>query len=361
MNSYTNNDSLRLTRIEVKKLFGYYDHDVQLQLHDRVTILHGTNGVGKTSLLRMVNALLNGELGYFFTIPFERIALHFEEGQILILELLESNGDSEETHRLSLIHSKTVVCQETNIALTKFSAKYIAENVEYLRPYQYVPETWIDIRDDELLSASEVVRRFSATKGITELANEENLNWLREFLRGASTHFIKEQRLMINRTSASPRRFYSGEPPLSVPTVLDCARHFRRKLDDTMAEYGRTAQILDQSFPQRVISSTERMSLAKLKTSMEMLDKKTAALKDIGILDETPTHPFDVSSLDSSGDATHMLVMTLYVQDTEAKLEALEDLRNRTAVFFDIINGKFRHKRLRLDRVYDKIRRRRAP
>ena len=45
-----------------------------------------------------------------------------------------------------------------------------------------------------------------------------------------------------------------------------------------------------------------------------------------------------------------MLVMTLYVQDTEAKLEALEDLRNRTTVFFDIINKKFRHKQLRLDR-----------
>ena len=44
---------LRLKRIEVDGLFRVYDHRIDLDLNDRVTLLHGPNGVGKTSILRM--------------------------------------------------------------------------------------------------------------------------------------------------------------------------------------------------------------------------------------------------------------------------------------------------------------------
>ena len=40
----------RLQRVVVDGLFRTYDHEIELNLADRVTLLHGPNGVGKTSI-----------------------------------------------------------------------------------------------------------------------------------------------------------------------------------------------------------------------------------------------------------------------------------------------------------------------
>ena len=82
---------------------------------------------------------------------------------------------------------------------------------------------------------------------------------------------------------------------------------------------------------------------------MTALDRKTEEFKSIGILDETPAHPFDADSLRDM-DSTQARVMTLYVQDTEGKLAALEALASRTRLLLDHVNGKFRNKKIRLDR-----------
>ena len=81
---------LRLQRIEVDGLFGIYDHRIDLNLRDRVTLLHGPNGVGKTSVLRMVDALLRNDFACFKRIPLARFLLGFEDGSTL--ELQASRG-----------------------------------------------------------------------------------------------------------------------------------------------------------------------------------------------------------------------------------------------------------------------------
>ena len=50
----TDSTPLRIKRIEVEGLFGLYHHLIDLNLEDRVTILHGPNGVGKSTLLWML-------------------------------------------------------------------------------------------------------------------------------------------------------------------------------------------------------------------------------------------------------------------------------------------------------------------
>jgi predicted ATP-binding protein involved in virulence len=45
-----NDQMLRVSSVSVTGLFGIYDHSFDLNSTDRVTILHGPNGVGKTIL-----------------------------------------------------------------------------------------------------------------------------------------------------------------------------------------------------------------------------------------------------------------------------------------------------------------------
>lgn len=50
---------MRITKIYVRNLFGIFNHTIIIKLDERITIIHGKNGVGKTALLRIINSLFN--------------------------------------------------------------------------------------------------------------------------------------------------------------------------------------------------------------------------------------------------------------------------------------------------------------
>lgn len=80
----TDSTPLRIKRIEVEGLFGLYHHVIDLNLEDRVTILHGPNGVGKSSLLWMLaNTFRSNYLGSnsrIHRIPFNHYSIEFTDG-----------------------------------------------------------------------------------------------------------------------------------------------------------------------------------------------------------------------------------------------------------------------------------------
>ena len=74
---------LEIERIELLGLFRQYDHIIPLQREDRVTILHGRNGVGKTVTLSLIAALLEGIWVQFDAIPFDKLRITFTNGSYL--------------------------------------------------------------------------------------------------------------------------------------------------------------------------------------------------------------------------------------------------------------------------------------
>jgi len=80
----TDSTPLRIKRIEIESLFGLYHHVIDLNLEDRVTILHGPNGVGKTVLLRMLVSTFRCFNSYFVSpcsrTPFDHYSIEFTDG-----------------------------------------------------------------------------------------------------------------------------------------------------------------------------------------------------------------------------------------------------------------------------------------
>src|SRR5688572_7033774 len=86
---------LRVRRARVEHLFGRYTHDVPLNDQDRVTILHGQNGVGKTVLLRLIAAAFTGRYLEILRTPFDRFELELSDNSTIRLEHLASATASE--------------------------------------------------------------------------------------------------------------------------------------------------------------------------------------------------------------------------------------------------------------------------
>lgn len=351
---------LRLQRIFVDGLFGTYNHDINLDLHDRVTLLHGPNGVGKTVILEMVRALLGERLDYFRPIPFSRFSLSFQDGSTVELTVRDDTSGDERPYVLTLIRNGA---RESTTLDHPLGASFIAKRFEYLRPHPSIANTWIDMRDGEILPSSEVVSRYADYLSLHDDHDYRYPDWFTSFLKNANVHFIEAQRLVRMDSDPSPGHRFSPSPhahPRMVSTVVEFSRDFSRRLAKTMAQYGRTSQMLDQSFPQRLMEPEHNpetqylepehsLEAQHLQERMLKLDKMTSDYKNMGILDKTPTHPFSVSSLGTI-DNTQLRVMTLYVQDTEKKLKALEDLATRTRLLLENVNQKYRHKSIELDR-----------
>lgn len=356
---------LRLQRIEVDGLFGLYNHRIDLNLKDRVTLLHGPNGVGKTTVLRMVDALLRSDFAYFRRVPFARFLLAFEDGSALVLRTSGSleNSKGEGAGELTL-RGADGVPHTGEVDLRPSDAESVAARIDYLQPHHSVWNAWIDIRDGEVLSEADVLSRFSPSRGeerpgfgdfflkvpgTADSSSSAPHPWLDAFLESTNAFLIEAQRLVRTESSIQPKIGFAHRGFTFVSRVLECSLDFQKRLDRTMAAYGRHAQGLDQTFPQRLISATNELADDELRARLATLDKKTEELQTIGILDKTPDSPFGATSL-SQMDSTQTRVMTLYVEDTERKLRALEDLANRTRLLLGGVNDKFQNKRVRLDR-----------
>ena len=72
------NKKVELKRIIFKKLLGRFDYNIELK--DKLTILTGPNGFGKSTILKTIEAISRGVEGisYFNSLNFEEIIFDFK-------------------------------------------------------------------------------------------------------------------------------------------------------------------------------------------------------------------------------------------------------------------------------------------
>lgn len=351
---------LRIRQIRVDGLFGLYNHTINLNQEERVTVLHGPNGVGKTITLKMVHALLEGQFSFLGEIPFSCFSVSFTDGaSIKVAPVLKPNSQLDKLRgkgnagrqpkKLKISLNNKEASYEFPVGRDMiFVADEISEHIHWL--HRAGENLWIDERDGEELRADEIVSRYSSYSfsNIKKQGIGQEPAWLSQLRNKVNTYLIEAQRLLRVQEVKSPHFRPSSE---MVSTVVDYAQEIKQRIRETLARYGQQSQTLDQSFPQRLLAvAGAPFESSELKKRMGILDAKRDELKRIGLLDDSEIveHSFNPSQLDDL-DYTKQRVMTLYVQDTEQKLGVFDELAHPARLFLDNVN-KFQHKRLRLDR-----------
>jgi len=68
----------KITKIEIIGLFRYLNYSINL--NESINIMHGINGIGKTTILYIITNILNGNLKPFYQLSFKQINLEFVDG-----------------------------------------------------------------------------------------------------------------------------------------------------------------------------------------------------------------------------------------------------------------------------------------
>lgn len=353
---HPNGTFLRVKRVAIFGLFRLYDHDVPLHMDDRVTILHGPNGVGKTALLRLLAAAFGGRYLEFAKVPFKKLDIELSDGSIITFEQIEKHDKRESVHlglKLSLKGSgKTHHTSEITLGSSEqrtLLGQVAASNPSRLE--RLGVDLWQDPRIGEELSTADAFNMYFGARDRARLHPQASVepDWFTELRGRVQVHLIETQRLLRMNPADSERPDRRGA--VVVPTVRDYARNLQTRITEALARYATQSQSLDQSFPQRLLKTGGHPGLttSDLKVRMSDLNAKRAKLQNIGLLDAATASPFDVASLDDL-DSAQSNVMSLYVEDTQKKLAVLDDLSQRITLLLDNVNAKFRHKSIQIHR-----------
>lgn len=364
---------LSVKSIHVQRLFSMYNHDIVLK-PEHATIVFGRNGVGKTALFKLTHALLGTSTvsaADLLRYPFEIFQIVLSNGDRIEATkqhspvperqqqtLLTSSDQNDESNRQELkknqVDLKYVASDGTEKKTVLLSMQAIlkqAEQIEQRSPiHQIASDRWIDPETEETLDAFEVVERWGP---LVSGESRELSSWY-EFLKAnqaPQTLFIQAQRLI--QVAKARNRPYRGERSAIRETVLEYSADLKKRIDQTLAEYGREAQRRDQTYPQRLLaeaSGGKLLDAKEIRASLEKMQQQQRKYQELGILGEEKQAPTTNKQDEAQqGGDLYLTAMTLYVRDTQEKLQIIDQLAQRIQLMLALIQEKFSNKELKID------------
>ena len=343
--------SPRIQSIHVDGLFGLYDHSVNLT-DERITVIHGANGVGKTVFLKLINGFLRARFFEAFNIPFREFNIRYDDGtafRVTASDIWPDKPDRE----LKISCKKDKNGEWSSFKrITNQTPATFAKRMPYLS--QIEPDLWIDQRTDELVSTEELISRIDDINPRLDSRLERDNKEAFEFCRRVTVHYIEAQRLFCFPKSIKRRRFIEEPPRSTANTVQEYSSDLRDRLGRAMTAYATQSQELDQSFPSRLLQEDGGVfSVKELKLQLGEIENERERLRRLGILDGGDMTGSMLPDTDRQLDnlpEKQRPVLSVYVRDTKEKLNVLKDLSNRIEILLDILNKKFSRKTISVSR-----------
>ncbi|WP_005224105.1 AAA family ATPase [Marichromatium purpuratum] len=338
----------KICRISVKNLFGFLNHDIHLS-EDGVTFIHGPNGCGKTTFLKLIAAFYDWNPATLGNISYEEVDFFYLSGERIHLsksiELKKFEDEEIETPKLQFflyINEKETKSYtiERNLKELKVSRSDIDDYISSI--HRVGPNSWIDVKDNEQLSFNEVLEKYSYRFPFS--SRKKRPEWLQAYQESSKFHFVQTQRLLKVNTD---RRLHREE--IYVNDVIDIySMEIKEKISKKLEESAAVSQSKDRSFPERLLSLRldEKLSEQEIRDDYKKTEDKIAKLMNSGLIEQEK----NISLPDKVFEATEKKVLSLYLQDINEKLSIFDDLLLRLEIFLDIISTKLRNKKFRVSR-----------
>ncbi len=352
---------MKLKEISVERLFGTYTYVIPLRQDGAVTILHSPNGHGKTTILKLVEAAMEGDFSYLDETPFAALALTFGDGtavevrktqifaslldqDLMYLRNIAVHGPASQLN-FPFVYEIQEKDGDQRIYPVGLNREAVLSLTRRTRPGSRLAHAAME---EETLPLKERIRQEKLESEIFEAG--ELAIWLANHQETCNVHLIEANRVF--------RRMFSGENSVTV----ECARLYSEELGQMIADVrqkaGELGESLDRTFPARVFrqmlqeDGEPQFDEKTIREELERLEKRRLKLVQVGLLGEDAAKP--VQSLEwplgqkLSQETCHFL--SVYIQDNWRKLEVYTALERRLELFLDVINIKngFSNKQMKI-------------
>jgi len=337
----------RIQEITVEGLFGMFDHHIPLNQKERITIVYGVNGIGKTMIMRMVDHLFKGEFGQLRLLPFKLLSIQLSEGCFINVEKVEQKlivhyksnkvenklelgtpqiSDKKRAQIFGLLTDRFSNWRVigTNIYDRENDKTYTLEQFLYYYPHLLPPKMSINIEDDSL----------------------------EKLILAIDIYFITTQRLSLAKTHLTDA-LLSGEKKFMNDIETDAVDYFSwkisRLIQEKDKEYGQKSKELESSLGERLLKKQIKTdyTIEALHEEIQHLDKKRAELKRVGLLRENGKLNFN-----RGADEISRGIMSANIEDMKIKLKVFDndDVYKKLNLFLEIFNKRLSFKQISISK-----------
>ncbi len=338
---------LSIKEIKVVKLFGYYTYDIPLEKIDDISqllIIYGDNGSGKTTILKLVFWLLSSrdKSGYKTKIAetkFKHFSITFENG----VEIGATRKDNSfiggytyyiktKTETLYSLSFKTNT--DHSISLEEGSK----EDSTFKHILNFIKELNISVfylSDDRKILNSLTSTEHEPESSGNIIFNESDIILAKNYERVGIKRVLDERKMAL-------------EP--AIERLIDWIRN---KIITGSRTGEKNSQVIYTELIKNVLRQNEAMKQTKTKeeliSEIEIIEKNVVPYVKLGLIDM-----FDSETIKNSIEAsktkaqlkTLKTVIAPYSEGINAKLKALEKLKDTILLFLDSINEYFTKKKI---------------
>lgn len=366
-------DEKRIKRISVRGLQDTFDYEIEFLGDQGTAILIAPNGYGKTAFLGVITECLQFRLFDAAEYRFDELNVIFEDKTRWLFKTTKYSYEDEPDSRLTTREYKMYLRRrersETFIQFTHFDKKGKAKTdpgligldalpapllrraIERHLPVERVgPNHFRDFRNGDRVSTGTLIERYRNMLIHDSDFVREFGDLAPSFVQGVGSGlncvFIQTQRLIqFSKPSRNDDNSSSKQDE-----ILRQADHLASLLQTTYATYASTSQDLDRSFPNRLMTRSEKPTkydLDGLRKDLAAIENKRKALTEAGILVDTAeplVAPKD-EFIENVADA-----LDIYVEDSKKKLSTFDEIFEKVAVFRDLMSKKLHPKKLTISR-----------
>lgn len=322
-----------LQTINLKKLFGRFNYSLTMK-SDGVTIITGPNGFGKSTILKIIEAIWKRNIRYFFQLDFEAITV-FCDGTSNIEIIKDNRGEN-----LTFSYNKI----STVINYNAFQSDIRIPS--WLR--RLGPNKWRDIRNGTIVTGDDIyflVEREDEQLFLFE--NSENSNGtgnnLQTIFEKAKTH-IGEVRLISEQRLIREEFDQRNEEKRVVEVINDLPKKLMIQIAETANKYSTVANKLDSSYPKRLLSANNGLENEKAYT--HCLDEARPKFDKLRKYDLA-----NITLLEAGKyNAKYSEALKIYFEDFSEKYKVFEVLIDKFEIFTKIVNERLTFKEVKISR-----------
>ncbi len=323
-----------IKKLAIQGLYGRFAYNLNFKKPGGITIITGPNGYGKSTILRIIKALSDGDFDYILRLDFTQLRFNNEVGsgfQILKCnEGLEINGEMFDS--ACFINKKTI--------MKDFYKNYINiynyAMLDHLEDEIKLSDKFVDIKN-ELYKSNYVDSKEFVEK--TDRLHEVKNNIRKQI---GSVKLIQEQRLIrINSKKTISENSSDKSENETINFVNELPKRFVKQFSDLAAQYSTVANKLDSSYPNRLFDTERGIMKDEYAIKVEEMQFKVRRLSKYSI-SELQT----ISSRDFKNE--YAKALKVYFDDFDAKYSVYNGFIEKLDIFTTIINSRLRFKHIEI-------------
>lgn len=334
---------MNLAKFTITNLFGHFTYTVDI--NKSVTLIHGLNGCGKTTILKMLNALFNSRTDILRGIEFSEMSVYFDDDSAITVIRKEHTLkkvkilDRYWTLEFKLLKSGQMqsFSDENNIDIERLNRHVL------LPPFikMISDDQWRDSRRGLIYTTEELIETYGPK--IMRMIEEDSYipPQIEEILQLIKVTFISSDRLTVQK---KVEHTYGDDSIKVEQRVDDIVKNLAEKMGKAIQKYAQISQSKDQTFPLRAIHETNPLPIEQIKERLAILEQKRKGLIENGILEEE--HYTDINEIIESITEKDRAILSLYTVDTEEKLDVLTGLSSQINLYRRIIETNFSGKKM---------------